>query len=104
MMGSAFSLPSGQVPRRGTPGGAIVGWGVVQAQANEGTEAARSAPSKDGHDDQPYGASDRIKGGEVFAGLRHWGAGSLQPWATPPGAPNKHNGQPVAEPGGLAQG
>ena len=36
--------------------------------------------------------------------MKHRGAGSLEPWATPPGAPNKHNGQPVAEPGGLAQG
>ena len=36
--------------------------------------------------------------------MRHRGAVSLEPWATPPGAPNNHNGQPVAEPGGLAPG
>ena len=75
--------------------------GGVQELANGGTEAVRNT-IKGGHGNQPYGTSERIQGGEGFAGLRHWGTGSLKPWATPLGAPNNHNGQPVAQPGGLA--
>ena len=103
-MGLAFGLPSGQVPHHGMPGGAIVGWAGVQEQAIGEEEAAHSAPSKCGRNDQPCGANDQSKGAEGFVGLKHRGAGTLEPWATPPGAPNKHNGQLVAEPGGLAQG
>ena len=90
-MGMAFRLPRGQVPRHGVPGEAFVGWeGVREPEI--------------GKADRPRGANHRSKGGEVIAGSRRRGAGSPEPWATPPGAPNKHTGQPLAEPGGLAQG
>ena len=50
---------------------------------------------------KPYAEA---RGGSGIAGTPHLDAGSLEPWATPPGAQNKHNGQSLAEPGGLAQG
>ena len=90
-MGNAFQLPRGLVPRQGEPGGARVGGkpagGSKAGQSIELSEALR-----------------RGKRGTGIAGTRHLDAGSLEPWATPPGAQNKHNGQSLAEPGGLAQG
>jgi|EP00670_Eutreptiella_braarudii_P026216 hypothetical protein len=90
-MGNAFRLPRGLVPRQGEPGGARVGGkpagGSKAGQSIELSEALR-----------------RGKRGAGIAGTRHLDAGSLEPWATPPGAQNKHNGQSLAEPGGLAQG
>ena len=91
-MGMAFDLSRGQVPRQGGPGGASVG----------GEGARESEVEKAGG---PSGAHRRSERGAGIAGSRLRGAGSLEPWATPPpGAPNKHTGQPLAEPGGLAQG
>ena len=87
----AFYLPRGQVPRQGKPGGASVG----------GEGARESEIEKAGG---PGRASRRSERGAGIAGSRLQGAGSLEPWATPPGAPNKHNGQPLGEPGGLARG
>ena len=90
-MGNAFQLPRGLVPRQGEPGGARVGRkpaiGSKAGQSIELSEALR-----------------RGKRGTGIAGTRHLDAGSLEPWATPPGVQNKHNGQSLAEPGGLAQG
>ena len=90
-MGNAFQLPRGLVPRQGEPGGARVGGkpagGSKAGQSIELSEALR-----------------RGKRGTGIAGTRHLDAGSLETWATPPGAQNKHNGQSLAEPGGLAQG
>ena len=73
-MGSAFSLPHGQVPRHGMPGEAFVGWEGVREQ-------------KIGEADRPCGVNDQSEGGEGIAGLRHRGAGSPEPWATPPLVP-----------------
>ena len=90
-MGTAYSLPRGQVPRLGMPGAAFVGWeGVRKPEV--------------GKADRPCGANHRSRGGEGIAGSKHRGAGSPEPWATPLGALNKHTGQPLAEPRGLAQG
>ena len=90
-MDLAFDLPRGQVPRQGKPGGVSVEGG--RARESEIEKAVG-----------PGGASRRSERGVGIAGSRLRGAGSLEPWATPPGARNKHNGQPSAEPGGLAQG
>ena len=88
----ALSLPRGQAPHHDVPGAAFDGWeGIREPQI--------------GKTDRPCGATHRSrKGGGGVAGSRHRGAGSPEPWATPPGGPNKHTGQPLAEPGGLAQG
>ena len=90
-MGNAFRLPRGLVPRQGEPGGARVG-----GKPAGGSKAGRSIELSE--------ALRRGKGGAEIAGTPHLDAGSLEPWATPPGAQNKHNGQSLAERGGLAQG
>ena len=90
-MGNAFQLPRGLVPRQSKPGGAHVG-GKPASRSEAGQSVVRSE------------ASRRGKRGAGIAGSRPLGPASLEPWATPPGAPNKHNGQSLAEPGGLAQG
>ena len=90
-MGNAFRLPRGLVPRQGEPVGVRVGGkpagGSKAGQSIELSEALR-----------------RGNRGAGIAGTQRLDAGSLEPWATPPGAQNKHNGQSLAEPGGLAQG
>ena len=90
-MAMPFDLPHGQVPRQGRPGGAFVGG-----------EGPRESELEEAGG--PGGASRRSERGAGIAWPRLRGAGSLEPWANPLGAPNKHNGQPLAEPGGLAQG
>ena len=90
-MGNAFQLPRGLVPRQGEPGGARVG-GKPASGSKTGQSIALSE------------ALRRAKRGTGIAGTRHLDAGSLEPWVTPPGVQNKHNGQSLAEPGGLAQG
>ena len=90
-IGMAFGLPRGQVPRHGRPGEAFVGGEGIREPEIEKV-------------DRPGGANHRSKGGGGLRG-RDTGAPDLQSlWATTPGAPNKHTGQPLAEPGGLAQG
>ena len=90
-MGNAFQLPRGLVPRQGEPGGARVG-----GKPASGSKAGQSIALSE--------ALRRGKRGTGIAGTRHLNAGSLEPWATPPSVQNKHNGQSLAEPGGLAQG
>ena len=90
-MGNAFQLPLGLVPRQGEPGGARAG-----GKPASGSEAGQSIVLSE--------ALPRGKWGTKIAGARHLDAGSLEPWATPPGVQHKYNGQSLAERGGLAQG
>ena len=90
-MGNAFQLPRGLVPRQGEPGGARVA-GKPASGSKAGQSIALSEALRQG------------KRRTGIAGTRHVDAGSLEPWATPTGGQNKHNGQSLAEPGGLAQG